>query len=303
MDNTPIEKCDCPCESCEGARSRGVAFGVAAAILASLMLTGMDAFVKVLDGLGTGEITFFRGIFGIAVLPLLPRGKGKLFTGKDKWLLHIRGIAGGFGILFFFYSLRGLTLGDAYILAELSAFFMYLLAPFFLKETPRGSLVPALIAMAAGAAIILQIWNFSAFNFFGFIGILAAFSSAVAYIAIGKLTEEEGKHSGTEIVFYFQAYSILCGIVLMPFDFVMPHGLDWLFLFALSLMAVSAQMLFTWGCMHVNSVVVCFAMYTGILFHIIAGWLFWDEILTISSWIGGALIVGGSLVLLWKTRK
>lgn len=284
-------------------KPNALAMGILAAILASVLLTVMDGLVKTLGRIGTGEITFFRGIFGMAVLPLLPRSRLPLFSGKDRLLLHLRGAAGGAGILTFFYSLRGLTLGDAYILAELSAFFMYLMAPFFLKSRPSGSLAPALVIMAAGAAVLLEVWNFSSFNGYALIGILAAFSSAVAYIAIGKLTEVKDSHSGTEIVFYFQLYSILSGVILMPFDYVTPVGGEWGLIILLSLAAVSAQMLFTWGCENVNSVVVSFAMYTGILFHVIAGWLFWGEILTLSSWIGGTLIVGGSLMLLWKTRR
>lgn len=41
----------------------------------------------------------------------------------------------------------------------------------------------------------------------------------------------------------------------------------------------------------------------GPSFHILAGWLLWGEELTAFSWIGGTVIVFGSAMLLWKTRR
>lgn len=284
-------------------RKHSVTIGILAAILAALLFAAMDIFVKALGRIGTGEITFLRGLIGLLFLPFLARRAAEtVFSGKDRLLLHVRGFTGGFGILLFFFSLRGLTLGDAEILAQLCAFFMCVLSPLFLKNNPKGNILLPLLIIAGGAGLVLQVWNFHSFNEYALLGLASAFFSACAYICIGKLTEVPGRHSGIEIVFYFQFYSMLCGAVLMPFDFVMPEGLEWLWIFGLSVTAISAQMAFTWGCQHVHSLIISFVMYTGILFHILGGWLFWGEVLTFWSWAGGALIVGGSALLLWRTK-
>lgn len=133
--------------------------GILASILAALLFTGMDVSAKALAHLGMGEITFIRGLVGLLFIPFLARGEGKpLFSGKDRGLLHLRGLMGGFGILLFFYSLPGLTLGDAEILVQLSAFFMCILSPLFLKTTPSGKVAVWLFVIAAGAAVVLRIW-------------------------------------------------------------------------------------------------------------------------------------------------
>ena len=54
----------------------------------------------------------------------------------------------------------------------------------------------------------------------------------------------------------------------------------------------------TWAFQHVNSLIVSFLMYSEILFHVLFGWYFWDEILTWTSWFGGTLIVLGSIMLM-----
>lgn len=277
--------------------------GITASILAAFLFTVMDVSAKVLAPLGMGEITFIRGMAGLFFISLIARHEGKpIFSGKDRLLLHLRGLFGGFGILLFFYSLPGLKLGDAEILVQLSAFFMCILSPIFLKTTPSGKVVPWLITIAAGAAVVLQVWNFEAFNRYALLGVISSFCTASAYTCIGRLTEKGG-HSGAEIVFYFQLYSMIGGALLMVGHMVVPAGTDWIWIFLMSFSALFAQVALTWGCTHIPPVIVTFAMYTGILFHILAGWLLWGEELTAFSWIGGTVIVFGSAMLLWKTRR
>ncbi|WP_416177468.1 DMT family transporter [Dialister sp.] len=276
--------------------------GILASILAALLFTAMDVSAKALGHLGMGEITFIRGLAGLLFIPLIARGEGMpLFSGKDRGLLHLRGLMGAFGILLFFYSLPGLTLGDAEILVQLSAFFMCILSPIFLKTRLPGKVIIWLFVIAAGAAIVLRIWNFQAFNGYAVLGVISSFCSACAYTCIGKLTEKGG-HSGAELVFYFQVYSMAGGALLMTGHMVMPLGGDWAWILLLSFSALFAQVALTWGCTHIPPVIVTFAMYTGLLFHILAGWALWGEKLTVYSWIGGAVIVLGSVMLLWETR-
>lgn len=284
--------------------SNRAAMGVAAAMAAALLFTGMDVCAKALPRLGAGELTFLRGAAGLLFLPFIARKEARpVFSGVDRATLHLRGFTGGFGILLFFFSLEGLTLGDAEILTELSAFFMCLLSPFFLRTSPGREEVLPLVLIAAGAAVMLQVWNFDSFNGYAFFGLGSALASAAAYICIGRLTEVPGRHSGTELVFYFQLYSMLCGAALLPVTgFLWPEGTEWLWLLGLSVTAVAAQMAFTWGCQHAHPLVISFVMYTAILFHILAGWLFWGEVLTAASWAGGAAIVGGSALLLRRSK-
>ena len=45
--------------------------GILASMLAAFFFTTMDVGAKTLIHLGTGEITFFRGLLGLLALPLL----------------------------------------------------------------------------------------------------------------------------------------------------------------------------------------------------------------------------------------
>ena len=277
--------------------------GILASMLAAFFFTTMDVGAKTLIHLGTGEITFFRGLLGLLALPLLARREGlPVFSGKDRLLLHLRVFFGCACLLFFFYCLQGLKLGDAEILTQLSAFFMCLLSPLFLKAKLGQNVVPRLVMIAAGAAIVLQVWNFSSFNVFAIFGILSALFAAAAYVCIGRLTERGG-HSQTELVYYFQVYSMLGGLVLMAGgQAVWPRGTEWLWIVELAASALLGQVSLTWSCTHIHPTIMNFVMYTGILFHILAGYLLWGEQLSLYSWVGGALIVVGSILLILRKQ-
>lgn len=213
-------------------------------------------------------------------------------------MLSLRGLFGSIALFFYFVSIEGLTLGDAQILSQLAAFFMCILSPIFLHDKLPKEAIPGLLAIALGTLVVVQIWNYSSFNLYALYGIGGGFFSAAAYIVISRLAEK-GFKSNTEIVFYFQIFSLIVGITMMQKEaFAMPSGPEWLWAAGLGLFALSAQMFMTWAFQHVNSVVVSFLMYSEILFHALFGWIFWDEVLTVWSWIGGLMIVAGSIMLL-----
>ena len=276
-----------------------IVMGVVTTLLASLSFTLMSACAKWLPDMPSGEMTLFRGLVGLLFIPILClQTKEHFFSGKYVGYLCLRGLFGSIALFFYFLSIEGLTLGDSQILSQLAAFFMCLLSPLFLKERLPSQAIPGMVVIAAGTLCVVQIWDFHAFNVYTLFGIGGGFFSAAAYIVISYLAEK-GFKSNTEIVFYFQIFSILVGLSLLGNEsWIWPSGWDWFFVVGLGLFALSAQMFMTWAFQHVNSVIVSFLMYSEILFHVIFGWAFWNEIMAPASWLGGAMIVAGSIMLM-----
>ena len=276
-----------------------IVMGVVTTLLASLSFAFMSACAKWLPTMPSGEMTLFRGLVGLLFIPILClQTKEHFFSGKHMGFLCLRGLFGSIALFFYFLSIEGLTLGDAQLLSQLAAFFMCLLSPIFLKEKLPQEALPGMVTIAMGTLCVMQIWNFHDFNLYTLFGIGGGFFSAAAYIVISHLAEK-GFKSNTEIVFYFQIFSILVGLTLAGSEsWIWPQGWDWFFVVGLGLFALSAQMFMTWAFQHVNSVVVSFLMYSEILFHILFGWAFWDEIMPPASWAGGMMIVAGSIMLM-----
>lgn len=276
-----------------------IVLGVFATVLASLSFTFMSACARILEPMPSGEMTLFRGIFGLLFLPLLSLvSKEPFYTGRFRGYLSLRGLFGSIALLFYFLSIEGLTLGDAQILSQLASFFMCLMAPFFLDEKLPPQAVLPLFVIAVGTGLVVQIWNFHSFNRFAIYGMAGGFFSAAAYIVISRLAEK-GFKSNSEIVFYFQIFSILVGLFMVQNENItMPGGMEWIWTAGLGFFALAAQMFMTWAFQHVNSIIVSFLMYSEILFHIIYGRIFWDERMTVWSSMGGLLIVAGSIMLM-----
>lgn len=286
-------------ELMEGKGGSTLTAGIVATFLCSIFFSAMSGCARMLSPMPSGELTFFRGLFGLLFIPLIAHQNGqRIFSGTHMGLLTLRGVFGSIALYLYFLSIEGLTLGDGQILGQLSAFFMCILAPLFLKQKMPKRVIPALFLIALGAMTVMQVWNFSGFNRYALYGALGGLSCAGAYITIGMLGER-GFRSDTEIVFYFQLWSLITGLLLMAKeDFLMPHGIQWFWAIAIGLTALIAQMLMTWAFQHIHSVIVSFIMFSQILFHILMGWIFWDEVMTVWSWIGGVSIVAGSMLLL-----
>lgn len=283
-----------------GKRSRSsITLGVITTFLAALSFTFMSACARCLSAMPSGELTLFRGVVGLFFIPLLClQTKERFYTGKYRFLLSLRGLFGAAALFFYFFSIEGLTLGDAQILSQLAAFFMCILSPLFLKEKLPKEALPGMLAIVLGTALVIRIWNFHSFNVYSLYGIGGGFFSAAAYIVISYLAEK-GFRSNTEIVFYFQIFSMVVGLAMGAGEiWILPVGWDFLFIVGLGFFALAAQMFMTWAFQHVNSLVVSFLMYSEILFHVLFGWMFWDEVLPLSSWAGGAFIAAGSIMLL-----
>ena len=109
--------------------------GILASILAALLFTVMDVSAKAIGHLGTGELTFARGLMGLLFLPLIARKEGlPLFSG----------CAGHDGRSWYFTLLflpQRIDFGRCRDSCPTgSIFYVYFITPFLKKYTIRADL-------------------------------------------------------------------------------------------------------------------------------------------------------------------
>lgn len=271
--------------------------GVIYMILSSLAFSLQNVIVKELSyTMSTGEISFFRGFLSALLILALMKAQHIHFSKYDRPTLWFRGVVGGAGMICIFYALRGMPLADVSILSQLSAFFVMIFAAIFLKEVmPKGAGLP-LVVIVVGACLVVRPWNFSSFNVYSLFVLAQALFAAMAYTTISKLTGS-GRHHQYEIVFYFLFCAAVAGAILMGFDFQMPNGKEWLLYAALGVITVVAQIWMTDAYAYGNPVVVSFVAYIAVVFNALWGFVFFDEMLTAMTIMGGICIVGGSMYL------
>ena len=283
--------------------------GIIYIILSGLSFLVVNFFVKIM-GSGPSQILFpgmqkipahelvlARSIisFGLSFIVIKQKGLSVLGNNK-KWLL-IRGIAGMIALTIFFYSIHYLPLAIASTIQYLAPVFTVLFTLIFLKEKVVKMQWFFILIAFIGVGLIgfnnffstKQETVFIDYTWLG-LGILSAAFSGIAYTAIVKLKATD---TPINIVIYFPMLSIPIMFIWCLFDFVMPHGIEWLFLLIIGIFTQFAQVLMT-KALHEDTVsVITPFQYLGAIYAAFVGFFIFDERLSIIVYLGIILILLG----------
>ena len=110
--------------------------GVIYSVLAALAFSFQNVIVKDLSvSMGTGEIAFFRGTVSAVIIVALMKLQGIHLPMKTAPHWHYEAFWVVSAWFVCFYGLRGVPLGDASILSQLSAFFCHALCSDFSERS------------------------------------------------------------------------------------------------------------------------------------------------------------------------
>ncbi|MBF0586375.1 DMT family transporter [Prosthecochloris sp. N3] len=263
-------------------------------IIASACFATMAALIKAIGpSLPIPEIIFFRSIiplpFFIAILLLQ---KKKLIVSARRTLL-LRALFGFLAMSGFYYALTHLPLAESVFLGRTQPLILAVLAPWIVNEKPTGPVWFAIGTGLFGIILIIQPsfgWLPAAWASIG-----AASASALAHLLVRKLNRTDDPQ--TIVTNFFMVSAILSGAWTSP-QFVLPEGRLWLLLGGVALFSTFGQYLMTMAYRLDHAPVVAAASYSSIIFSIVYGFLFWQEIPPAPAWFGGALIIAGSFILI-----
>ena len=263
-------------------------------LIASACFATMAAMIK---GIGTSlpipEIILFRSIiplpffFGVLWLQ-----KKKLVVTAWKTLL-LRGLFGFLAISGFYYALTHIPLAVTVFLGKTQPLILAVLAPWVVGEKPSASVWLAIGTGLIGIILILDPSLGWAPAVWASIG--AASASAIAHLLVRKLNRTDDP--ATIVANFFVITALLSSIWMGP-SFVMPDHTEWLLLAGVAIFSTIGQYLMTVAYKMDYAPVVAAASYTSIIFSILYGYLFWNEIPPASAWTGCLLIIAGSFILL-----
>lgn len=282
--------------------------GILYMLFASFLFAFMGVFaVKLSDHMSSLEVVFFRNVLGVVLigvsvykLPLKNKG-GRAF------LLFFRGFIGFLALLMFFYNVTTISLAEAMTFSKTAPIFTAIFAVIFLKEplTTKGW-----IALFLGFIGILFITKFTGENLDknDWLGILSGLCAGLAYTSIREL---KNHYETRSIVLSFALIGTLFPVFFMlvaefytnnMFDFVlspfvMPTGIDWIYIVLLGLFSTLAQMYMTKAYSITKAGIIGTISYSNIVFSIILGLLFLgDGLPDIYTTIGIILIVASGVL-------
>ena len=256
----------------------------------------MDLIVKWSQEYPTGEVLFFRGLFGL--LPnyfLIPKNKLRNFYKTDRKLEHfLRCSCGSISLVAIVVALRELPLAVVVSLSYAAPLFITVLSIFMLGEKVR---MIRWVAVTIGfvGVIIISKPGFEQMNYFYLLPIIFCIGMAFVTIIIRRLSTTEPIWL---ISFFFSLSITLLSIFTIPFGWVLPSVQDFILLSFMGITGGAANLLLTQSYKLSEVSLVAPLKYLSLVFAIIFGYLIWSEVPSIKTLIGSTLVIFASIIIL-----
>jgi drug/metabolite transporter (DMT)-like permease len=131
-------------------------------------------------------------------------------------------------------------------------------------------------------------------------GVLAAFTNAGSVIQTRRLTDTETTSS---IVFYFSLYCALAGLLTLPFGWIWPSPLQLAVLIGAGLVGGLAHIVLTSSYRYAPASLMAPLDYTTMIWAFVFGWVLFGELPTIYVYVGGAIVCGSGIFVIWRERQ
>jgi drug/metabolite transporter (DMT)-like permease len=288
---------------------KGIDKGVIFMFFSALLSALNGAVAKVLgEDMSALEIVFFRNLIGVFIILLTLKHTPPTLPGGNIKLLIWRGLFGFSAMLFFFYTITTIPLGEAVTLNKTSPLFVTILAFFLLKERLSKIGLFSLFIGFFGVILITKPFAMDVGSAH-ILGLLGGILAAAAYTTIRKI-----KHiyDSRIIVLSFMATGVVVPFFLFIISefyapksldfllakFIMPTSLkDWLMILFMAITATASQWLLTKAYSSTQAGIIGIVSYVIIPFSLTFGFLLGDDLPDMMTMVGILLIVIAGLLV------
>lgn len=269
-------------------------------IISTLAFACMNVTVKYLENVNAFQIVFFRSLsslvftFGFLLKNRIP------ILGNQKKLLVLRGFVGVTSMTFFFMSIKYLPVATAVSLRYIAPIFAAFFAVLFLKEKIKP-LQWLFFFMSFFGVLIIKGFDENINTYGLMLVLIAAIFSGLVYNIISKIGT---KDHPVVVVNYFMIIATIVGGLLSLSNWKTPEGSEWILLMSLGVFGYFGQLYMTKAFQTAKTNQVAPLKYLEVIFTLMFGLLWFDEIYTIWSLLGIALIIGGLILnVIYKAKN
>ena len=291
-----------------GSPLRGIGLKVASVSV----FVAMFALVKAAGQVPAGQIVFFRSFFAILPLLIMLSWQQELRTAlhtRHPFSHVARGLVGVSSMSLGFFALTRLPLPEAITLNYAQPLLVVVFSALFLHETIR---VYRWSAVAVGLfGVVVVSWpnltlfaGESAMESRQAIGVAAALAgaaiSAVAMLLVRRLVHTERTST---IVLWFSLTASLAALATIPFGWA---SLSWpqaALLVGAGICGGVGQVLMTESYRHAEASTVAPFEYTSLILGIVVGYLAFGDVPTPYTIVGGLIVVGAGLFIIWRESQ
>ena len=214
---------------------------------------------------------------------------------SDKRTMLLRCVVGLTAMILYFTALGRIPIGQAVTLQYTAPLFVALLSGRVIRE--RVEPVVALLVGTAFAGIVLIVSpDLSSIDSDALLALGSGFFAAMAYMYVRELRNTD---SASSVVFWFAAFSVVGSIFQALPDVA---GLEWKTVAALIGIGIGAgggQVGITMAYHRANAAWVSAFSYLTVIVATFYGFTLFNESLGASDWLGGLLIVGSGIALIF----
>ena len=255
----------------------------------------MDLIVKWSEHYPLGQVLFFRGFFGVLFYFLIiPKERLHNFYYTKRAGLHfLRSFSGLIALVAIFIALRSLPLATVVSISFAAPIFTTIFSIFLLNERVGVYRWLAVIVGFIGILIITEP-GISSLNIFYIFPIIFCIGLSYVAIIIRKLSTTEPVWL---ISLYFSISITLLSLFSLPSGWIMPSIKDFMILAMIGIFGGVANLWLSQSYKYSEVSLVTPLKYLALVFAIIFGYLIWDEIPTIKSLFGAALVIISTLII------
>jgi len=198
-----------------------------------------------------------------------------------------------------FTAVVNMPLADATALGFAKSFFITLFAMIVLKEKVGPYRWAAIIVGFFGVAVMLQP-GASGYSVFGLYAIAGAAAAGLVMVIIRLLSKTESSSS----IIGYQIFGV--GLVtLIPAVMVWTHPTpaEWLIILAIGIVSFFAQKSNIFAFKHGEASLLASLDYVRLLFATVLGFMLFDQLPQLSTWIGAGIIVAAAVFTVFREAR
>ena len=276
--------------------------GALCLILSAFFFALMGLFVQLSGDLPSFQKSFFRNAVAalVALLILIKEGGGFKWQKGCLLPLILRAVFGTVGVLCNFYALDHMILSDALMLNKLSPFFAVILSYFILKEKINLFQISMVVLAFFGSLFIIKPTP-ELLNPASIVGFLGGLGAGAAYTMVRKLTGMGERK--TYIVFFFSAFSCVCLLPYLVFNYVSMNALQTFYLILAGICAALGQFSITAAYAYAPAREISVYDYTQIIFSTLMSLVVFGTLPDISSIIGYVIICSATVIMFLRNKR
>ena len=254
-----------------------------------------NAVIRVVSAdIHTFEVVFFRNLFGLlAMLPLLGGVGLGMFRAKNPGRLMLMSTWHLLGMVCYFLALVYLPIADVTALAFSKPLFATVGAALILHEIVRARRWSAVVLGFIGVLIVLQPGT-QTISPYAALVLLGALLGAATSLMIKSLTATEGVAT---IVWYQALFATVLALPLCLLQWRTPDLAGWLLLLAIGGLGTLSWLTMTRAFFLADASAVVPFEFLRLPFAALVAYLWFAEVPSLWTWIGGALIFGATVYI------